>query len=301
MLVAAAILWTPGSASAQEVQDASCPGPAGVYVVGGSGFRLAQTFTAGTTGSLTGVQILVNESLLASPGDWRLEIAPTAAGVPTNTVLATETIPDASVPGGVEFTLDYDVDPPPAVAAGQTYAIVLSRPGSDGFTWAGRSGNPCAGSAYASTGPPPAGFTTFPAADDFIFATFVTPPVTTQPGAEENAQGPLRCRGRDATLKGTAGPDLLRGTPSADVIHGGDGGDRIRGLGGRDLICGGDGPDRIFGGAARDVLVGGAGSDRLRGGKAVDLLFAGTPGSGKGGGASNDRCPQMGPDRSHGC
>jgi Ca2+-binding RTX toxin-like protein len=78
------------------------------------------------------------------------------------------------------------------------------------------------------------------------------------------------CGGRVATIVGTAGPDLLKGTRGRDVIAAGAGDDRVKGKKGKDLICGGDGNDRLFGGAAGDRLIGGPGQDLLRGGKGRD-------------------------------
>jgi hypothetical protein len=55
----------------------------------------------------------------------------------------------------------------------------------------------------------------------------------------------LVCRGRLATLVGTAGPDVLTGTSGPDVIVGRGGDDIIYGLGGHDLICAGEGNNEI--------------------------------------------------------
>jgi Tol biopolymer transport system component len=88
-----------------------------------------------------------------------------------------------------------------------------------------------------------------------------------------------RCGGLLATIVGTAGPDVLEGTRSDDVIVGLAGNDRIDGRGGRDVICGGSGrdaltggrgPDRLFGGPGKDTLLGGRGPDRLDGGPGPD-------------------------------
>jgi len=75
-----------------------------------------------------------------------------------------------------------------------------------------------------------------------------------------------RCVGRGASIVGTSGDDVLRGTEGADVIVGLGGDDLILGLGARDLICGGPGDDRIVGGDASDILSGGLGDDALDGG-----------------------------------
>jgi hypothetical protein len=81
---------------------------------------------------------------------------------------------------------------------------------------------------------------------------------------------PRRCGGRIATLVGTSGRDVLRGSRGPDVIAAGTGRDVVRGGGGADRICTGPGRDLIRGGRGRDLLRGGAGSDRLYGGAARD-------------------------------
>ena len=83
------------------------------------------------------------------------------------------------------------------------------------------------------------------------------------------------CRGKPATIVGTAASDRLVGTAKPDVIAALAGGDTIRGLGGGDLICGGPGGDLLKGGGGRDTLLGQAGRDRLFGGGARDRLNAG--------------------------
>lgn len=65
------------------------------------------------------------------------------------------------------------------------------------------------------------------------------------------------------TISGTAGDDVLRGTPGNDTICG---------LEGDDVILGGEGNDVLFGNAGDDTLVGGGGSDALLGGDGDDLL-----------------------------
>ena len=70
------------------------------------------------------------------------------------------------------------------------------------------------------------------------------------------AESGEKCGGKEATIVGTDGPDLLMGTVADDVI---------RGLGGDDLIYGADGKDRICGGAGADVLEGNGGCDQIYG------------------------------------
>jgi Ca2+-binding RTX toxin-like protein len=119
------------------------------------------------------------------------------------------------------------------------------------------------------------------------------------------------CFGRPATVIGTAGNDVLRGTPGDDVIAGLEGNDVINGLGGNDLICGGDGNDvltsgagndRLDGGAGNDVLNAGTGSDILLGGPGNDVLNAGSGNDTLDGGEGNDACNGgLGVDTATGC
>ena len=85
----------------------------------------------------------------------------------------------------------------------------------------------------------------------------------------------LRCAGRPATIVGTPGRNVIRGTLKPDVIVGLGGNDKIFGIDGNDRICGGKGKDKLIGGHGRDLLLGGAGSDKLKGGGGNDLLLGG--------------------------
>jgi hypothetical protein len=83
-----------------------------------------------------------------------------------------------------------------------------------------------------------------------------------------------QCQGRPATISGMSG--VIMGTAGDDVIAGSPGADTIYGLGGDDVICGGGGNDTIFGGNNRDTLSGGDGSDTLDGGNGLDALDGGS-------------------------
>jgi Ca2+-binding RTX toxin-like protein len=107
-----------------------------------------------------------------------------------------------------------------------------------------------------------------------------------EPSTGEGAAHP-RCGGKRATMVGTDGDDLLRGTRARDVISAEAGNDMVITGASRDLVCAGPGddsvrglagPDRLSGGTGADTLQGGAGTDALRGGKGSDTLFGG-PGS----------------------
>ena len=86
------------------------------------------------------------------------------------------------------------------------------------------------------------------------------------------------CRGKEATIVGTARADLLKGTARRDVIVGLGGNDTIKGRDDSDWICGGKGNDTLFGGGDRDGLWGDEGNDELNGGGGFENFLAGGPG-----------------------
>ena len=109
----------------------------------------------------------------------------------------------------------------------------------------------------------------------------------------------LECFGVTATIVGTPGDDVIRGTSGPDVIVAGRGDDRINGRGGDDLICGrsgddkivgGNGDDRVRGWRGDDLVNGGAGDDRLLGGLQADRLLGGSGDDILNGGAATDEC-----------
>ena len=97
------------------------------------------------------------------------------------------------------------------------------------------------------------------------------------------------CAGRTATIIGTRGDDVLRGTARADVIVARDGDDTVLGGGGHDLICLGNGNDRAEGGDGSDEVFGQSGQDELRGGSGPDLLWGGSGRDRLWGGPGRDR------------
>jgi Ca2+-binding RTX toxin-like protein len=111
------------------------------------------------------------------------------------------------------------------------------------------------------------------------------------------------CMGKRATIVGTAGKDILRGTKRADVIVAKGGSDVIKGRGGNDLICagggndevtGGGGADKVLGGAGNDTITGGYGKDRLLGQGGDDLISGGAANDTINGGTGIDTCAQDG-------
>jgi Ca2+-binding RTX toxin-like protein len=88
--------------------------------------------------------------------------------------------------------------------------------------------------------------------------------------APSGAAAPM-CMGRAATIVGTPGNDVIRGTSEADVIVGGGGKDIIDGLAKDDYICGGKGADKLYGSFGNDRISGGGGNDTIDGGPDMDV------------------------------
>ena len=157
-------------ATAEPVLDAQCPGPASSNRP--TVFRNAQTFTAQTTGSLVQGQFQIVK--FGGAGDWTMTLYTTdASGVPTNNGLASTAIADATVPIGVS-NLAGVFSPPPAIVAGQTYALGIARSPDADWGMAERGGNPCPGGEYGSLTAAGA-WTNNGEAFDWVFATFVEP------------------------------------------------------------------------------------------------------------------------------
>jgi hypothetical protein len=94
----------------------------------------------------------------------------------------------------------------------------------------------------------------------------------------------LRGRAGDDRLFGGFQADCLHGGRGDDYIRGGEGVDHLRGNSGDDVLIGGDqedtilgeyGADRILGGADDDHLYGGYGPDFIRGGDGYDVISGG--------------------------
>ncbi len=105
------------------------------------------------------------------------------------------------------------------------------------------------------------------------------------------------CHGALATIVGTAGNDVVTGTPGHDVIVTGGGRDWVRASGGDDVICAGaardvvsagPGDDTVAAGSARDSVFGGDGDDTLTGGPKADIVTGGNGNDRITGSAGND-------------
>jgi hypothetical protein len=218
LAVAGAALSAPASAPAQEVPDASCAGPPDGFVNSSAGgdARFAQTFVAQNTGGISRAQVLVSKSAMGTPGDYVLQIvdAIDSLGFPTNTVLASTTVPDASVSVSPLTTVEGTFATPAPVTVGDLYAVLVTRPGSDHLAVRTRSDNPCLGEGWTSgsqtgtfsqmpSSPPPGSPT-----PDMMFSVFVTLPSPQEPEpppGDSNAPIATITKGpKDKTKKRTA-------------------------------------------------------------------------------------------------
>jgi hypothetical protein len=157
--------------------------PDGIYLSSGMP-TLGQTFTAGITGRLTDVVVLLMnfDPDGGSPpsGPFRAEITATARGYPDQSqVLAATAFSLAPAPPYVMSEVDLSFANPAQVAAGSQYAVLITGPHSSspkGLLWAydhdrsAAAGNPNPGNPY------PGGFAwALDPSADFYFQTYVLP------------------------------------------------------------------------------------------------------------------------------
>ena len=83
------------------------------------------------------------------------------------------------------------------------------------------------------------------------------------------------CQGREATIVGDAGDNILQGTASPDVFVARGGNDTIFAKGGNDVICAGPGNDVIYGGPGADIIIAGGGNDDVTAGSGADRVWGG--------------------------
>lgn len=115
----------PGASAAVTLDQGFTTGsaPSTLAVPIKTAYLRAQTFTAGLTGPLTKVTLPWVKAR-GGTGNLTVEIRATSSNTPTTTVLATETIPNASLPSTLA-SYDVTFSSPASVSAGTTYAIVM--------------------------------------------------------------------------------------------------------------------------------------------------------------------------------
>ena len=142
----------------------------------------AQTFTAGLTGGVDRVDLFLGGTTVLPTAPVTVEIRDTSSGTPGSTVLASASVPSASVsPYGSWVEVDFSSPAP--VTSGTQYAIVAYT-GDNGtfpyYVWAGGLGDPYSGGAsWDSTSSPPTTWTEYPNFE-LAFKTYVTPSASAQ-------------------------------------------------------------------------------------------------------------------------
>ena len=158
-------------ASAEEVPDASCgPGTFENNLFGG--WKAAQTFTALNSGQLTSARLELGKAS-STMGDFAFQVVTVNGfGAPTETVLASTTASDASVPTGLNTTpVTATFASPVSIVAGQRYALVVTR--SSEYVINLRQMSSCPGEGFTDTG---SGYTPNNPDLDLVYAVFVTLP-----------------------------------------------------------------------------------------------------------------------------
>lgn len=130
----------------------------------------AQTFTPAHDGPQTQVKLWLQKSG-TPPNPLVVELRATTAGKPNASVLATQTIAEASVPNNSELTVTFDT--PYSVTSGTVYAIVLSTTAGDVshmYRSTGVASSLYAGGTYCGSSDSGANWTTY--GFDLYFLTY---------------------------------------------------------------------------------------------------------------------------------
>jgi hypothetical protein len=174
----------PGTALADTLDQQQPNGGSDTKV--GSVESLAQTFTAGLTGGLDRVELLLGypESDSAPDAALTVEIRNASGGSPGSTVLATGSVP-ASAVSSTDAWIPVTFATAPPVTAGTQYAIVAYSPvdNTHNYFWALEFSNPYpAGASFDSAYPPNTWTLGFMGDADQAFKTYVdVPAVPGQP------------------------------------------------------------------------------------------------------------------------
>jgi hypothetical protein len=189
------LLAAPASAGTLDQQQTDASGGVGVVVRGGaSDDSLAQTFTAGRSGGLDEVDLLLAQGAGSATAPMTVEIRNASGGSPGTAVLAAASVPATAIPalpfdmpGPNDFgNVSFHFAAPAPVTAGTQYAIVAyTAESSDAYFWAvGGALDPYAGGEGLITYSSPPSNTAWqavPSGSDLAFKTYVssTPPSPT--------------------------------------------------------------------------------------------------------------------------
>ena len=200
---AACLFALPTQANAEEPAG-GCPGPPGDGVTNTQPgpIRQAETFTSSFTGTLTRAEVAITKSV-GSSGDYLLQVnGVDPTGTPTNDVLATATVDNATVPDGPS-TLAAVFPPGSALEGGVAYAFVISRPAASLYTLRMRTGNPCPSNGFFSSPSPADPFTPNPPDRDMVFTVFGEPADLSAPDVQITGAPKAKTKKKQATFEFT--------------------------------------------------------------------------------------------------
>ena len=159
-----------------------------------------QAFTAGLSGALDQADLYLERECASPQDDLSVQIRTVSGNpaLPTSTLLATTTVPAASVPLSFGWvTVQFPA--PAAVSAGTRYALVAASTGAcgvfiggtpvgaiPGYAWRFASAEPYTGGTRLSSSNAGASWSSL-AGEDFAFKTYVVPP---PPDPDPDPTGP---------------------------------------------------------------------------------------------------------------
>src|SRR5262245_53244869 len=127
-IVAAALALQPAQQSyAAGTLDQSYEIANSAVPVGGTNW-VAQTFTAGLTGNIDQLDLVLQSVAFQSTDQIVIEVRSTLNGLPTGSAITSGTLAEASIENQLPQFVSLSVPPAPVVA-GTQYAIVIHKPG----------------------------------------------------------------------------------------------------------------------------------------------------------------------------
>ena len=207
IVTAFAVVPSVASAGTLDQQQTDTSGPSPGYVVGpmSGPSSSAETFTAGLSGALDQVDMVLDCFVCSNTLGVTVQIRDTSGGLPGTSVLSTATIPAASVGPAPGAFISVGFGTPATVQAGTQYAIVAYTGGSDTYRWRGASGTPYSGGQGFSSGSSPPGVW-IAASKTFAFKTYVNvaapqPAGTTTGPTGQRAAALAKCKHKHSKRK----------------------------------------------------------------------------------------------------
>lgn len=122
---AALVLLSSSAAIAASAVDQQSSGTPNASTSSTATSQTGQTFTPGVTGLLTRIDVSDVSQGSSYSGSLTLAVYATTAGLPTGSAIASEAIPQSSVPTPGSGPVSFTFASPPSLIAGQRYAFAL--------------------------------------------------------------------------------------------------------------------------------------------------------------------------------